>query len=100
MPPFNKQLPPTGGQVRQEGMVYVSKGITRKTSDYESARIDIGMWLPVYYTEEDLIKAQEAITTAIDIVDQRLQDEAEPLCEATSLVNHLDNQRSRLMRRP
>lgn len=61
--------------------VYVEKGVTKNMGDYNSARVTIGMMLPIDYTPEELAKAKKAISIANEIIENRLEKEVEVLLE-------------------
>lgn len=61
--------------------VSVEKGVTKNMGDYNSAKVTIGMMLPLDYTPEDLKKAEKAISVIDKIIVQRLEDEVSELLD-------------------
>lgn len=61
--------------------VYVEKGVTKNMDNFNSARVSIGMLLPIDYTDVDLAKAKEAIEVIDEIIVNRLADEIDELLE-------------------
>ena len=55
--------------------VYVEKSVTKNMGDYNSARVSIGMTVPVDPTDDELNKLHEAATIGIEIVDELLTKE-------------------------
>lgn len=61
--------------------VYVEKGVTKNMGEYNSARVTIGMMLPIDYTTEDLKNAEKAISVIDKIIVKRLEAEVDELLE-------------------
>lgn len=62
-------------------MVYVEKGITKNMGDFNSARVTVGISLPIDYTDAELLKAKKTISVIDKIVVSRLEKEMEDLFE-------------------
>lgn len=61
--------------------VYFEKGVTKNMGDYNSARVTIGMLLPINYTDADLKAAKKAIDVMDRIIVERLEQEVEDLID-------------------
>jgi hypothetical protein len=59
--------------------VYVEKGVTKNMGDFNSARVTVGMSLPIDYTPEELAKAKKAIVVIDALVVAHLETEIEKL---------------------
>lgn len=62
-----------------KGTVTVTKGIVKNVGDYSSARISVGITLPIQHTREDLSEARKTMTKAMRIVDDELENQSEEL---------------------
>ena len=61
--------------------IYLEKSVTKNLGKFNSAKVTVGITLPVDYTDAMLAKVQEAIDVAVDIVDERIADEVSVLEE-------------------
>ena len=65
--------------IRPAGTVYVEKGVTKNMGDYNSARVTVGITLPVNPSDEDIKEAQATITIANDLLDAELEKQVDAL---------------------
>lgn len=63
----------------KEGFVYFEKSITKNMGDYNSAKVTIGVTLPVNFTKEHIGAVRKAIQKADSIVTEELSDQMEEL---------------------
>lgn len=61
--------------------VYVEKSFTQNLGDFNSAKITVGVVLPLNPSGELLEDVHDAITVAINVVDDRLAEELDKLDE-------------------
>lgn len=61
--------------------VYVEKGVTKNLGDYNTARVTVGMLLPIDYTPEDLKRAEDAIKVVDEIIINKLKSDVEDLLD-------------------
>lgn len=66
-------------RVTSTGKIYIEKGVTKNMGDYNSAKVSVGIELPIDFTLEELEKANEAISVAITLIDTRLEEEVDKL---------------------
>lgn len=78
---FDEIGSPRTAKVNGVPCVYVEKGVTKNMGDYNSAKVTIGMMLPLDYTPEDLKKAEKAISVIDKIIVARLEAEVDELLE-------------------
>lgn len=76
-PKKKEALPKTVREVKTKNdhFVYVEKKFTHNIGDYNSVSVKIGMQLPLHYTKADTDAADDAITIALNLVDERLEEE-------------------------
>jgi len=60
---------------KEFGFIEVGISYLKKTEDYENARIDIGVKLPLSYTEEDLEIAKAKIKQAIPVLEEVVDED-------------------------
>lgn len=60
-------------EVKSASSVYMEKSVTRNLGDYNSAKVTVGVTVPVNPTKEDL----KAVETTISLVDTLLDEEIE-----------------------
>lgn len=56
-----------------KGKVYMEKGVTKNMGDFNSARVTVGMELPIDFTPEELKAAKKAIR----VIDEEITNELE-----------------------
>lgn len=79
---INKNTSTTSVNVdEQRGLVHIEKGITKNIGDFNSARITIGMTLPLNYTNQDLKEARKALVVVSDIIDAEMEHQIEELSD-------------------
>lgn len=66
-------------EVRGEGKVYVEKGVTKNMGDYNSARVTVGITLPLEPTDQEIADAVKTITIASDLLDAELEKQVADL---------------------
>ena len=59
--------------------VYVEKSVTKNLENYNSARVVVGMSLPIHPTKEDLAQAKKTITVITTVLDDYLVKEIDAL---------------------
>lgn len=84
MPNFKKSTPSDKAEVSLTNSgrtVYVQKSVTKDLGNYNSAKVAIGITLPIDFTAADIEKAHEAITKCIELVDERIEEEVNAIME-------------------
>lgn len=75
-----KKLDPLSDvRIEDRGMVTVQKSVTKNMGDYNSARVEIGVTLPINYTPEDLKQAAKAIKAADKLVTEEVETQVADL---------------------
>ena len=62
-----------------QGQIYIEKGVTRNMGDYNSARVTIGVTLPLNPTKEQLEDVKKTIDVANVIVDEEIENQLKEL---------------------
>lgn len=62
-----------------QGSVYLEKSVTKNLGDFNSAKITVGISLPLYYTPEMLEEAKKTIAVLDEIVTKELDSQVEQL---------------------
>jgi hypothetical protein len=57
------------------GTVYLEKSLTKNLGEYNSAKITVGVNLPINYTPEQLVAAKETINVLNEIIDGELESQ-------------------------
>lgn len=66
-------------EYKEEGSVYVEKSVTKNMGDYNSAKIVVGVTLPINPTKEILAEAKRTIDVAVELVDKEVTTQVEAL---------------------
>jgi len=67
---------------KTSGVVYIEKALTKNMGKFNSARIAVGMTLPINFTEDDVVQAKRTARKLTTLVDERLEKEFEDLFES------------------
>lgn len=59
--------------------VYYEKSLTKNLGDYNSAKITVGITLPINPTKEDIVQIKSTIEIADDIVTKELEVQVKDL---------------------
>lgn len=62
--------------------VYYEKSVTKNLGNYESAKVTVGVTLPVNPTEGEIAVVKETLETADNIVTRELEIQLEELIDA------------------
>lgn len=65
--------------VIRNGFVTVEKSITKNLGDYNSAKVTVGVQLPLHPTKEEIDKAKKTLVVAHDIVDNEMATQVKDL---------------------
>lgn len=68
-------------EVRNDASVYYEKSLTKNLGDYNSAKITVGITLPINPTEEVLASVKSTIEIADNIVTEELKVQVADLDE-------------------
>ena len=88
MPRLEKAKPETGKSEPKipklvehvpSGTVYVEKGVTKNMGDYNSAKITVGVTLPINPSKSDIIEARKSISIASDLLDEEIEKQVSAL---------------------
>ena len=86
MPPLKKQNPTVNASSTLKvsdtnSYVYVEKSVTKNTGEYESAKVVVGLCLPLNPTEQELVAAYATIRVVTELVDERIIEEVNEICD-------------------
>ncbi len=59
--------------------VYFEKSVTKNMGDFNSAKVTVGITLPIDFTRDDLAKVRKTIETADKIVTSELESQVDEL---------------------
>lgn len=59
--------------------VYMEKGVTKNMGDYNSARVIVGIKLPLNPTKEQILEAKDTMKIASDLLDMELEKQIKEL---------------------
>lgn len=74
-----KTIPSTEEESKPIGSVYVERGFTKNMGDFNSAKMSVGITLPLNPTKEDIASAVKTIKIAEDIIEAELDAELKTL---------------------
>ena len=61
------------------GTVYVEKGVTKNMGDFNSARVTIGVTLPINPTESEIKDAVKTISIANKLIDEEMESQIDAM---------------------
>lgn len=77
--PKKSKTTSTTKELVEGGFIYIEKGITKNMKDFNSARVTVGLTLPIGFSDEQLKQAKEEAQVVIEVVDKILQNEVDGL---------------------
>lgn len=84
--PTGKKSPTTGSvveELRNGGCtIYYEKSVTKNMGNYESAKVTVGVTLPICPTKAEVAEIQETIEKADEIVTTELEVQLKELLDA------------------
>lgn len=70
-------------ELRDKGCtIYYEKSVTKNLGNYESAKVTVGVTLPICPTKSELAEIQETIEVGDEIVTKELEIQVKELLEA------------------
>lgn len=73
MPKVNVPVPPVKELRENHSNVYIEKSITKNMGNYESAKITVGITLPIKPTKEEIALFKETFEIGDEIVTKELE---------------------------